>query len=70
MTFKIHFGLVVTNQTQKTKIKTLSIHFENAIHRVLHERSNITAPFAEHLEFPEKRLLNIHFGSNVSKQNK
>ena len=30
------------------------MHFENAIQRVLHEKSNITAPFAEHLEFPEK----------------
>ena len=48
MTFKIHFGLVVANQNQKTKIKTLFIHFENAIHRVLHERT-------EHLEFPEKK---------------
>ena len=55
MTFKMHFGLVVANQNQKTKIKTLSIHFENAIHRVLHERSNITAPFTERLEFPEKK---------------
>ena len=55
MTFKMHFGLVVANQNQKTKIKTLSVHFENAIRRVLHERSNITAPFAEHLEFPENK---------------
>ena len=52
----MHFGLVVASQNQKTKIKTLSIHFENAIHsRVLLERSNITAPFAERLEFPEKK---------------
>ena len=55
MTFKMHFGLVVANQNQKTKIKTLSIHFEKAIHRVLHERSNITALFAEYLEFPEQK---------------
>ena len=26
---------------------------------MLHERSNITAPFAEHLQFPEKRILHI-----------
>ena len=51
----MHFGLVVANQNQKTKTKTLSIYFENAIHRVLNERSNITDTFAEHLEFPEKK---------------
>ena len=51
----MHCGLVRANQNQKTKIKALSIHFENAIHRVLHERSNITAPFAERLEFPERK---------------
>ena len=27
------------------------MHFENAIYRVLRERKNITAPFAEHLKF-------------------
>ena len=51
----MQFGLVVANQNQKTKSKTLSIHFQNAMHRLLHERSNITAPFVEHLEFPEKK---------------
>ena len=54
MNFKMHFGLVVANQNQKTKLKTLPIHFENAISKALHERSNITALFAEHLEFAEK----------------
>ena len=29
------------------------IHFENAINRVLHERSNITASLVEHLKFRE-----------------
>ena len=61
MTFKMHFRLVVANQNQKTKIKTLSIHFENAMHRVLHERTNITAPFAEHLEFLEKKTYSLWF---------
>ena len=61
MTFKMHFGLVVANQNQKTKIKTRSIHFENVIHRVLHERSNITAPFTEQLEFLEKKTYSLWF---------
>ena len=30
-----------------------TIHFENAIYRVLHERSNITASLAEHLKVRE-----------------
>ena len=30
------------------------MHFENAICRVLRERKNITAPFAEHLKFQKQ----------------
>ena len=41
------------NQIRKTRVKRL-IHFENAIYRVLHERSNDTAPFAEHPKFEEE----------------
>ena len=53
----------MANQNQKTKIKALYIL------KTLDERSNITAPFMKHLEFPEKkRLLHIHFGSIVTKQ--
>ena len=44
---------MVTNQTKKVKNQD-TIHFEIAIYRVLHDRSNITALFAEHLKFPEK----------------
>ena len=57
----------------KSKLKSENedtTHFENAIYRVLHESSSITAPFAENLEFPEKRLLLICSGSSVTKQNK
>ena len=57
----MHFGLVVVNQNQKTKIKTQSIHFENAMHRVLHERSKITTPFAEQLQFLGKRTYSLWF---------
>ena len=42
----------------KSKLKSENedtTHFENAIYRVLHESSSITAPFAEYLEFPEKK---------------
>ena len=31
-----------------------AMHFENAIYRVLHERCNNTAFFAEHQKFQEK----------------
>ena len=31
-----------------------TIHFDNAIYRVLHKLSNITASNAEHLKFQEK----------------
>ena len=57
----MHFRLVVANQNQKNKVKTLSIRFENAIHRLRHERSKITAPFANHLEFPEKNTFTHSF---------
>ena len=49
----MHFGLIVTNQNKKVKNQD-TINFEIAIYRVLHERSNNTAPFPEHLKFPEK----------------
>lgn len=39
--------LNLTNQNQVT------VHFENAMYRVHHERSNIAASLVEHLEFPE-----------------
>ena len=43
--------------TGKSKLKKQNqntIHFANSMHRVPPERSNITAPFAEHLKFREK----------------
>ena len=33
------------------------MNFANAIYRVLHERSNMTGSFAEHLEFQENLTL-------------
>ena len=41
------------------KIKQLesgTLHFENIIYRVLHERSSITTSFAEHLKFHKKLI--------------
>ena len=43
----------MTNQNKKVKNQD-TIHFEIAIYRVLHERSNNTALFPEQLTFPEK----------------
>ena len=44
------------------------MHFEKVIiYRVLHERSNITAFFAEHLEFQEKLTFTDAFGINSGK---
>ena len=48
----MHFGLIVINQNKKTKIRT-TIPFENAIYRVIHERSNNTAPFVKRLKLQE-----------------
>ena len=42
----MHFELIVANQNKKIKNHD-TIHFENTIHRVLHEQSNITASFEE-----------------------
>ena len=49
----IHFWWIVVNQN-KTIWTQDTIHFENVICRVFHERSNITALYAEHLKFQEK----------------
>ena len=46
---------MVANRNKATRIRNQdTIHFENAIYKVLHLRSSITAPFAEHLKFREK----------------
>ena len=45
----MHFGLVVVNQNLKTKIKTLYML------KTLYTGCSITASFAEHLEFSEKK---------------
>ena len=49
----MQIGLTVANQNKKKQTHHI-LHYENAIYRVLHERSNITAPSAEHPKFPEK----------------
>ena len=43
------FGLTVINQNKKQD----TIPFENALYRVIHERSNNTAPFAKRLKLQE-----------------
>ena len=43
------------------------IHFENAIYRVLYERSNITTSFAEHLKFQEKLTFTYELCVNSGK---
>ena len=50
----MQFGLIVANQNKKTRIRTFSILKTLYAGCLLHERSNITAPFAEHLKFLEK----------------
>ena len=46
------------------------MHFEKAIYRVLHERSNITASFVEHLEFHENLTFPHGLWINNDKSNK
>ena len=53
MTF-IHTLCVNGGKSKQDKQNHDAIPFEYAIYRVLHERSNIAAPFAEHLKFQEK----------------
>ena len=43
------------------------MHFENVRYSVLHERSNITASFVEHLEFQEKLTFTDAFWINSGK---
>ena len=46
---------------KKKKQSQYAIHFEIATYRVLHERSNNTASFVEHLKIQGKVTLHIHF---------
>ena len=46
----MHFRLTEANQNKRNRI----MHFEIATYRVLHERSNKTASFQEHLKFQEE----------------
>ena len=50
MTF-IHTLWVNNDKSRQKNNNEDTIQFENAIYRVLHERSNITTSFAEHLNF-------------------
>ena len=43
------------------------MYFEKAISSVLHERSNVTASFAENLEFQEKLTFTHAFWINSGK---
>ena len=49
MTFKDAFWV----NSAKSKEENLSLHFEKAIYRVLHERNNGTDSFAEHRKYQE-----------------
>ena len=59
----------MANQNKKNKNQK-TLHFENAIYRVLHERSNITASFAEHLEVSENLTFTHALWINSGKSNK
>ena len=61
----------MVNQNKATRIRNQdTIHFENAIYKVLHLRSSITAPFAEHLKFQEKMTYTHLLWSKGAEQNK
>ena len=52
---------IVANQLELGYYIFAICYIKNVIYRVLHERSNITAPFAEHLKFQEKMTFTISF---------
>ena len=47
----IQFGYIEINQNK-------TLYIETAIYRVFHERSSITAPFAEDIKSQEKKTFN------------
>ena len=53
MTFR-HILWVKSEKSKENNRNQDTLHFENAIYRGLHERSNNTAPFAEPLKFQKK----------------
>ena len=46
----MHFGLIAANENKKYENQDTK-YFEMTSYRVLHERSNKTVSFAEHLKF-------------------
>ena len=50
----IHTLLVNVDKSKQNNQNPGTLHFETAIYRVLHERSNHTASFTEHLKLQEK----------------
>ena len=44
------------------------MHLENAIYRVLHEKSDLTASFTEHLIFKKKVTFTHALWVNISKK--
>ena len=50
-----------------SKIKKKERHFEKGIYRVLHERSNITASFAQDLKFKKKKTFTYALWVNSDK---
>ena len=54
-------------QDRTTRMRTLfQIVLSKSCFTVLHERSNITASFAEPLKLKKKRFLHMHFGLIVA----
>ena len=61
---------VNNGKSRQTNYNEDTTQFGNAMYRVLHERSNITTSFTEHLSFKKNGLLHMHFGLIAANQNK
>ena len=53
------FGFIGVNSNKKNWSQN-TVHFRIATYKVLHERSNKTASFAEHMKFFKKYHFNIY----------
>ena len=67
-----HTLWVNSGKSNQNNLSQDTIHFENVIYRVVHERSNITAPFVVHLKFKKKKtftdLLWVNSNKLIEKQ--
>ena len=67
----IHTLWVNSDKSKENNQNQDNLHFENALYRVLHERSSITASFTEHLKFLEILTFTyMHFQLIVANKNK